>query len=369
MPLTRTGQPITKTRAGSANIWLVGCVAGLFTALLSVGVSGQAEASRPAGTPDTLSVVPSMHQQDHIANQAILFVLEGVSQDALKGNSMPVLGRLLKDGSATWTATAVQPALRLPTMASLITGMTVPKHGMTWNSFEFARGYPRPPTMFDYLDLSGGRDSTIFYMDESLYQLAKPEPYTDHQFCGALRPECRASTLVSYIRQYFQKATSGHGYGHAIPALPHLLIVHLPDAGRIGAAEGWNSKPYREALKSVDEAMGAVLDLYRDLGLLKSTVVFATSISPAGAKGFGAPAMEAGPAAPVAAVDGAQAPPQVLWMASGAGVKKGHRVTSPVSIIDTGATVMRALGLDTHTEWDSRAVDEVFVPDAEKGRP
>jgi hypothetical protein len=28
--------------------------------------------------------------------------------------------------------------------------------------------------------------------------------------------------------------------------------------------------------------------------------------------------------------------------------------------MDTGATVMRALGLETHTEWDSHAVEEIF---------
>ncbi|MFO0775436.1 MAG: alkaline phosphatase family protein [Nitrospiraceae bacterium] len=308
--------------------------------------------------PDTLKVVPKAAQDDASAKQAILFVLEGVGQESLKTNTMPTLSKLIKDGSVTWSATAVQPARRLPTMASLITGMSVLKHGMTWNSFEFARGYPRPPTMFDYLDLSGGRDSTIFYMDESLYQLAKPEPYTDHQFCGALRPECRASTLVSYIRQYFKKATSGHGYGHAIPALPHLLIVHLPDAGRIGAAQGWTSKPYREGLKAVDDAMAAVLDLYRELSLADSTVVFATSIMPVGAVGFGEVGTDEGIAAkeiPTAA------PPNVMWVASGPGVKKNHQLTAPMSIIDTGATILRALGLETHTEWDSRSVDDVFA--------
>jgi hypothetical protein len=31
-----------------------------------------------------------------------------------------------------------------------------------------------------------------------------------------------------------------------------------------------------------------------------------------------------------------------------------------VSIIDTGATVMRMLGLETHTEWESKAVEEIF---------
>lgn len=289
------------------------------------------------------------------AQQAILFVLEGVGQDSLKAAAMPVLSRLIKTGSVTWGAAAVNPPLRLPTMASLITGLPVERHGITWNSFDFARGYPRPPTMFDYLDLSGGRDTTIFYMDESLYQLAKPEPYIDHQICGALRPECNATTVVSYIRQYFKKATSGHGYGHAIPSLPHLLIVHLPDAGRAGAAEGWTSKSYREALNTIDRAMGDVLAIYDELGLSKETTVFVTSISPPGADHFG-------DAEPAVAPAGAK-PPHILWLASGAGVKRGHVIAQPVSLIDTGATVMRALGLDTetHTEWQSRVINEVFT--------
>ena len=154
------------------------------------------------------STVPTEH--------VILFVLEGFGQDSLKGGTMPTLSRLIKEGSVTWSATAVKPALRLPTMASLFTGMPVEKHGITWNTFEFSRGYPRAPSVFDYLDLSGGRDSAIFFMDESLYQLARPEPYTDYQMCGPLKPECSTERIVSYIRQYFKKASSGHGYGHAI---------------------------------------------------------------------------------------------------------------------------------------------------------
>jgi hypothetical protein len=159
----------------------------------------------------------SMAPSEHV----ILFVLEGFGQDSLKGGTMPTLNRLVKEGAVTWSATAVKPALRLPTMASLITGMPVEKHGITWNTFEFSRGYPRAPSVFDYLDLSGGRDSAIFLMDESLYQLARPEPYTDYQMCGPLKPECSTERIVSYIRQYFKKAASGHGYGHAILSLPH----------------------------------------------------------------------------------------------------------------------------------------------------
>ena len=50
----------------------------------------------------------------------------------------------------------------------------------------------------------------------------------------------------------------------------------------------------------------------------------------------------------------------VPWIASGVGIKAGHSIRQPVSIIDTGATVMRALGLTTYTEWESHPVEEIF---------
>lgn len=277
----------------------------------------------------------------------ILFVLEGFGHDSLKGGTMPALSKLVKDGAVTWSATGVTPALRLPTMASLVTGMPVEKHGITWNAFEFSRGYPRSPSMFDYLDLSGGRDSAIFYMDESLYQLARPEPYTDYQLCGALRPECHPDKIVSYIRQYFQKATSGHGYGHAILSLPHLLVVHLPEAGRAGVAHGWNSKEYRQALQAVDAAMKSVMDVFKEHGLLGRTTVVVTALS--------GPGTDLSGEMPTTTTT-----PVVPWIASGVGIKRGQVIHQPVSIIDTGATVLRILGLDTHTEWDSKAVEEIF---------
>ena len=276
----------------------------------------------------------------------ILFVLEGFGQDSLKGGTMPTLSRVIKEGAVTWSASAVKPALRLPTMVSLITGMPVEKHGITWNTFEFSRGYPRAPSVFDYLDLSGGRDSAIFLMDESLYQLARPEPYTDYQMCGPLKPECSTDRIVSYIRQYFKKATSGHGYGHAILSLPHFLVVHLPEAGRVGASRGWTSKDYRESLRKVDRAIHSVLDIYQEQGLTKRTTLFVTSLS---AEGRDADQEQADAAVPM-----------VPWIASGVGIKPGHAIHQPVSILDTGATVMRTLGLQTHTEWESHAVEEIF---------
>lgn len=318
--------------------YLRSILVGLLTILLETAVQASVEAAAPLGKETASSGSGTEH--------VILFVLEGFGPESIKGGAMPVVSKLVKEGSVTWSASGVKPALRLPTMASLVTGMPVEKHGITWNFFEFSRGYPRYPSLFDYLDLSGGRDSAIFYMDESLYQLAKPEPYTDYQLCGALRPECGTQKLVAYIQQYLQKATSGHGYGHAIPSLPHLLVVHLPEAGRAGVTHGWDSKEYREALRTVDGAMKSVLNLFQEYSLSGRTAVVVTALSGKGTD------------------PGAEAPttdsPVVPWIVSGTGIKHGQLIRQPVSIMDTGATVMKILKLETHTEWESRAVEEIF---------
>ena len=174
----------------------VGCCLAI---VLSLTVLASFSPSVVLAARDAGDTVPSSAQAGP-TEYVILFVLEGFGQESLKSGVMPVLSSLVKDGAVTWAATAVSPARRLPTMASLVTGMPVAKHGITWNVFEFSRGYPRAPTVFDYLDLSGGRDSAIFYMDESLYQLAKPEPYTDYQMCGPLRAESNPDRWVGYVR-------------------------------------------------------------------------------------------------------------------------------------------------------------------------
>jgi arylsulfatase A-like enzyme len=324
-------------------LWVAGA-----TLLLTGGIAGTSDA-KPSQPRPTASG-PAEH--------VVLFVMEGVTQDSLKTGPMPAVGRLAKEGAVTWSA-AVESSARLPMMASLITSLPVAKHGMTWNTFDFARGYPRPPTVFDYLDLSGGKDSAIFFMDESLYQLAKPAPYTDYQICGVLRPECNTQTIVRYIQDYFKKATSGHGYVHANQSVPHFLVVHLPEPGRVKETQGAASAGYRQALRSVDQAVGSVLDLYRELGLLPHTTVFVfsldgLSVAQAGAGGTGMALANGTSSQGAPATSGS-------WIAWGAGIKTGHVIKEPVSILDVGPTVLRTMHLSTHTEWTGHAIEEMFA--------
>ena len=238
--------------------YLLTVVVGL--SVLGLEILGGPGGAHASSTPQARE--PVQGASEHV----ILFVLEGLGQDSLKGGAMPVISNLVKDGAATWSATGVDPALRLPTMASIVTGMPVEKHGITWNVFEFSRGYPRSPSMFDYLDLSGGRDSAIFYMDESLYQLARPEVIRTIRYVARCGPSAipRRLCLISGSTSESHERLRLWPCDSSVPASPGRASA----GSRPGRGGAWvEIKEYCQALQAVDNAMRSVLDVFREHGL------------------------------------------------------------------------------------------------------
>ena len=285
-------------------------------------------------------------QADHV----LLFVLEGVGNDAIQNGTMPVLQKLAQEGAIAWNAQSVSPPLTVPAMATLLTGLPVKKHRVNqeWETYDFSRSFLRSPTLFDYLDLAGGIDTSLFIMDERFYQLARPEIYVDTQTCGKAKPQCNPATQVEYIKDYLKKVTSAGGYNFRIFKIPGLLVAHLPEAADVARKRGWDSRQYTQALQSVDTAIADVMAIYQDYGVLDKTMVMVAGLK--------------GPDAPQAsnAKMGASRTSPVPWLAWGVNVKPGYTIPDHVRIMDVGATVLEALGLETHTEWDSRALTEIF---------
>ena len=298
----------------------------------------------PGRSPVFASSTPT--QADHV----LLFVLEGVGNDVIQNGTMPVLHKLAQEGAVAWNAQSVSPPFTVPAMASLLTGLPVKKHRVNqeWETYDFSRSFLRSPTVFDYLDLAGGIDTSLFIMDERFYQLARPEIYVDTQTCGKAKPQCNPATLVEYIRDYLKKVTSPGGYNFRIFKIPGLLVAHLPEASDVARKRGWDSRQYKQALQSVDTAIADVMAIYQGYGVLDKTMVMV-----AGLKGPGAPQASN-------AKMGAPRPSPVPWLAWGVNVKPGYTIPGQVSIMDVGATVLEALGLETYTEWDSRALTEIF---------
>ncbi|MEK6549875.1 MAG: sulfatase-like hydrolase/transferase, partial [Nitrospirota bacterium] len=113
-----------------------------------------------------------------------------------------------------------------------------------------------------------------------------------------------------------------------------------------GHADGWMSKPYLKAVEDIDRAIGTLIKGFKELGLYERT----TFIVSADHGGHGT-------------THGTTMPEDMTipWIAAGPGVKAGHEIRQPVSLMDTPATVMRAFGIsDYYVEWKSRSVEEIF---------
>lgn len=282
------------------------------------------------------------------AEHVLLFVLEGVDRKAIETNAMPVIQKLVKEGAVKLEAQSISPPLTVSSMASLLTGLPVAEHRITqeWEKYDFSRSFLRSPTMFDYLDLAGGIDTALFIMDERFYQLSRPEIYVDLQTCGKSKPQCNPGQVVDHMEDYLNKVISKGGYGFRLFTIPGLLVMHLPAPLDAAMKRGWDSKAYAKALTSVDNAIGKVLEIYRGHKVLDKTMVMVTSLN---GQGSGT-SKNNGP-------QGSTVP----WITWGANIKSAHPIKAEVSLMDTGATVMEALGLETHTEWQSQAVNEIFM--------
>ena len=129
--------------------------------------------------------------------------------------------------------------------------------------------------------------------------------------------------------------------------------MHLPAPLDAASKRGWDSKAYTKALASVDKAIGDVLEIYRGHKVLDKTMVIVTSLN-----GQGIVTTNQGSEASGTIMSQSSSVPWIAW---GANIKSGHPIQANVSIMDTGATVMEALGVETHTEWQSKPVNEIFI--------
>jgi len=290
-------------------------------------------------------------QADHV----ILVVLEGIKPSLLQSSTTPTIARLAQEGSASWSAQSLTPPLTVSSMASLLTGLPVEKHRVNadWEKYDFGRSFMRAPTLFDYMDLAGGLDSAVFLMDERLYQLSRPEIYVDSQVCGYTKPQCNPETVTIYIEDYLKKVTSGSGHGFRIFSVPNLLLVHFPTAAKIGQKKGWDSPNYQEAVKSIDVAVENIINTYKELGVLDRTMVIVTALN-------SGPIQGSSPNGQTVSTGTAKWDSTIPWIAWGANIKTNQTLNNPVSLLDTGATIMYALGLETHTEWESHPLKEIF---------
>lgn len=272
------------------------------------------------------------------ADNVVIIMVDGLRPDALKQAKVPALEGLIKRGSSTMKAQTVTPSLTLPAFASMLTGLPVEQHGVSWNDYEAPRGFLKSPTVFEIASFNGGKWGAISIQKEKLLHIAKPDRRMLLNLCSINEPICTAKKVAADVITVYKNSNDS--------TKPSLFLVHFAEADAAGHANGWMSKPYLKSVEDIDRAIGMLIKGFKDLELYEKTTFIVTA-------DHGGHDTTHGTTMP--------ADMTIPWIAAGPGIKAGYTIKQPVSLIDTSATVMRAFGItDYYVEWKSRAIEEIF---------
>lgn len=271
----------------------------------------------PAGNPHADSI-------EHV----LIISIDGLRPDALEQADTPILDSLRARGAYTAAAQTILPGATLISHASMLSGMTPDKHGITWNVHEPILGKINGPTVFSVAhdaDLS----TAMVVGKPRLEHIVLPSSVDIYDYAGFTD-----SQVVDHALEIIQTG------------LPNLLFIHLPDVDTAGHATGWMSTSQSTVISWTDGLIGEILAKLRTEGYLDHTLIIITSDH--GGSGFD---------------HGSDSPEDVTipWLAVGPGVPAGLTLQREVRIYDTASTVLYALELPIPSRWDGQPVLEIFA--------
>ena len=267
-----------------------------------------------------------------LTRRVVLFVIDGLRPDALPHSHTPQIDRLVAQGAYTWQAQTVIPSISLPCHLSMFCAVAPERHGV------FSNAWTQPPSPVPSLiEVVHGASlgTAAFYTWEPLRDLAPPGAL-DIAYCRRLGDVPGNSDL--------HIATAAATY--LAEREPALTFVYLGATDEVGHRHGWLSEPYLQAVSQADQAIGVALETLRANGSLADTACLVLADH-----GWHDTDHSAGLPEDLT----------IPWIISGSGIRRAHRITGHVSIMDTAPTLAHLLGLSLPPEWYGQVVAEALV--------
>lgn len=262
----------------------------------------------------------------------VLFCIDGMRPDGLTAAHTPTIDHLIAEGSYTLQAQTVMPSVTLPCHTSMFRSVIPERHGITTNIWiPMARPVP---SIIDLVALSN-RPAAMCYSWEPLRDLAMPEAL-DHSFFINYSSN-RAANVDRLVA-----AAAARYLAFKRPA---FLFVYLGVTDEIGHQYGWMSPEYLEAIAVADQAIATVLAALDQHGYRESTTCIIQSDHGGHDQTHGTDRPE---------------DMTIPWIISGAGIRAGQTLTTPVHITDTAATIAHLLRIAPARDWTGKVIQEAF---------
>lgn len=274
--------------------------------------------------------------------------IDGGKPEGIQQSKMPVLKKLLKEGACTWAAQTITPPLTLPAHASMLTGVPVEKHRVTWNSWIPTNGLISVPTVFAAAK-QAGLSTAMFVGKEKFRHFLQPntvdEFYYDRSNAIVVMKSDSGDKVVKKEGNIFAKMVATNAAAYIIKHKPNLCFIHFTDTDTVGHEFGWSSPEQIKAFADTDAALGIIQKAIQKAGIARRSVIIISADHGGHGKGHS---------------KGTPEDMTIPWITWGQGVKKRFTITDPVSTCDTAATALWLLGIKPITPLDGVVVSSAF---------
>jgi predicted AlkP superfamily pyrophosphatase or phosphodiesterase len=272
--------------------------------------------------------------------------IDGGKPAVMQHSRMPVLRRLVQEGAGTWNAQTINPPITLPAHTSLLTGVPLEQHGITWNDWLPSNGPVRVPTIFAAAK-QAGRSTALFAGKEKFQHLTNSvdEFYFDQSNAVMVLKSDNGGQAFKKEGCIGAKTVATNAARHILQNQPNLCFIHFTDLDSVGHQFGWDSPEQIKAYAETDIALGLVLDAIKQAHLERNSVVIVTADHGGHGKGHGKNIPD---------------DMTIPWFVWGQGVKEHYTVTNAVNICDTAATALWLLDVPPLAAMTGRPVTSAF---------
>lgn len=285
----------------------------------------RAQTTRPAARP-----APQIER-------ALVISVDGLRPDLLLRANTPNLRGMMERGSYSLWARTIPEAITLPSHTSMVTGVFLPKHGVSWNGDE-NRHPPRVPTLFRLASDAGYTTGVV--TGKSKFITIVDGGGVDHFAVPVAGSKSKdvdtAAAAADVIRTH----------------KPQVMFVHFADVDGAGHGSGWGTPRQIAAIERADEAVGVVLAALREAGVEDSTLVILSADHGGSGKSHGKNDARSR---------------HIPWIAVGPGVRAGFDLTRirelNIDTVDTFATVCHYLGIPLPEHTEGKAIIQILPPE------
>ena len=274
--------------------------------------------------------------------------IDGGSPAVMRRSPMPVLKKLVQEGAVTWTAQTIRPSITLPAHASMLTGVRMQKHGISWNDWVPTNPIVSVPTVFTAAK-AAGFSTAMFVAKEKFRHLLQPG--TVDEFCfdpatsrAVLKSDSGAGKM-KMESNVSAAAVAANAAAYIVRHKPGVCFIHFADPDSVGHKHGWGSPEQVKAFAEVDAALGEIRRAIQQAGIAKHSVIIITADHGGHGKGH------------------TENIPEVMdipWVVWGQGVKPGFKIAARVNTCDTAATALWLMGLKPAVPLDGAVVSSAF---------